>query len=125
MDFNSLKQGIKVLSDSFRQNAMLAVNAHLTIRNWLIGFYIFEYEQNGEDRAGYGTKLLQNLADGFKEEGLSHRNLRLYRQFYLTYPQIGDCILEFTQKYFGQIWQTLSAKFNHQEETRKSLPAKS
>ena len=140
MNFNSLKQGIKTVSDSFRQNAIAAVNIHLTVRNWLIGFYIVEYEQNGEDRAKYGAKLLQNLADGFNEDGLSYRNLRLYRQFYLTYPQIGNYIPEFAQKHFGQIWQTpiaklqsssseyntiwqtLSAKLDHQKETEQLLP---
>ncbi len=71
MNFSELKQGIQTLSESFRQNAALSVNTHLTVRNWLIGFYIVEFEQNGEDRAKYGAKLLQNLADGFDEYGLS------------------------------------------------------
>ena len=83
MNFSDLKQGIQKLSDSFRQNAASAVNTHLTVRNWLIGYYIVEFEQNGEDRARNGAKLLQNLADGYNENGLSYRNLRLYRQFYL------------------------------------------
>ncbi|MDR2917257.1 MAG: PDDEXK nuclease domain-containing protein [Tannerella sp.] len=110
MNFNDLKQGIQTLSDSFRQNAVAAVNTHLTVRNWLIGFYIVEFEQNGEDRAKYGAKLLQNLADGFDEDGLSYRNLRLYRQFYFTYPQVSAYIPKFTQKYFGEIWQSPIAK---------------
>jgi predicted nuclease of restriction endonuclease-like (RecB) superfamily len=119
---------------------MLAINTHLTVRNWLIGFYIVEYEQDGEDHAEYGAKLLQNLADGFNENGLSYRNLRLYRQFYLVYPQIHKFIPQFFQKYFGTvrqspiaaiqsyynepdvIWQTVSAKFKCQEETQKILP---
>jgi hypothetical protein len=88
MNFNSLKQVTKTISDSFRQNTVAAINTHLTVRNWLIGFYIVEYEQDGEDRAQYGAKLLQNFADGFNENGLSYRNLRLYRQFYPVYPQI-------------------------------------
>lgn len=115
MDFNELKQGIQKLSDSFRQNAVAAVNTHLTVRNWLIGFYIVEFEQNGEDRAKYGAKLLQNLADGFEEDGLSYRNLRLYRQFYFTYPQVNTYIPKFTQKYFGEIWQSPVAKLQTPE----------
>ena len=106
MNFNSLKHDIKTISNSFRQNAAVAINTHLTVRNWLIGFYIVEYEQNGEDRAKYGAKLLQQLADGFNEDGLSYRNLKLYRQFYLTYPQINKYIPQFFQKYFGAIWQS-------------------
>jgi predicted nuclease of restriction endonuclease-like (RecB) superfamily len=129
MDFTNLKKGIKTISDSFRQNATLAINVHLTIKNWLIGFYIVEYEQNGDDRARYGAKLLQNLAHEFNEDGLSYRNIRLYRQFYLCYPQIGTYVPQFFEKYFGgigqssiaqlqladngnsEIWQTVSAKF--------------
>ncbi|MDR1022722.1 MAG: hypothetical protein LBL94_05565 [Prevotellaceae bacterium] len=51
MDFNNLKQCVQQLSAAFRQSAMVAVNSHLTMRNWLVGFYIVEFEQNGEDRA--------------------------------------------------------------------------
>lgn len=115
MNFNELKEGIHKLSDSFRQNAALAVNTHLTVRNWLIGFYVVEFEQNGEDRAKYGAKLLQNLADGFSEDGLSYRNLRLYRQFYLAYPQVSTYIPKFIQKYFGEIWQSPIAKLQMAE----------
>ncbi len=110
MDFNDLQQNIRHISGTFRQNAVAAVNTHLTVRNWLVGFYIVEFEQNGEDRAKYGAKLLQNLADSFDEEGLSYRNLNLYRQFYLVYPQISIYVPYFFRKYFGEIWQTPSAK---------------
>ncbi len=113
MDFNDLQQNIRHISGTFRQNAVAAVNTHLTVRNWLVGFYIVEFEQNGEDRAKYGAKLLQNLADTFDEDGLSYRNLRLYRQFYLVYPQISIYIPYFFRKYFGEIWQTPSAKLDN------------
>ena len=33
------------------------------MRNWLIGYYIVEYEQNGKDRAEYGAKLLKKLEE--------------------------------------------------------------
>jgi len=129
MNFSDLKQGIQKLSDSFRQNAVSAVNTHLTVRNWLIGYYIVEFEQNGEDRARYGAKLLQNLADGYNENGLSYRNLRLYRQFYLTYPQINTYIPQFTSKYFGEIWQSpiakLQAPVNEYAKIRQSPIAES
>jgi predicted nuclease of restriction endonuclease-like (RecB) superfamily len=109
MDFTHLKQDIQQLSTAFRQNAVAAINSHLTIRNWLVGFYIVEFEQNGEDRAKYGAKLLQNLAKEFNEDGLSYRNLRLYRQFYVTYPQVREYLPSFFQKNFA-IVQTLSAE---------------
>ena len=43
-----------------------AVNLALTARNWLIGYYIVEFEQNGEDRAAYGEQLLKKT--GVKDE---------------------------------------------------------
>ena len=134
MNFNELKQNIQLISGTLRKNAISAVNIHLTVRNWLIGFYIVEFEQKGEDRAKYGAKLLQNLSDSFDEEGLSYRNLRLYRQFYLVYPQISIYIPHFFQKHFSSIgqspiaklqfnekedigiWQTLSAKLSNSEK---------
>lgn len=39
--------------------AMKAINQMATLRNWLIGCYIVEYEQNGSDRAKYGDRLLK------------------------------------------------------------------
>jgi hypothetical protein len=43
------------------------VNYAYTLRNWLIGMYLFEYEQKGQDRAEYGENLYRNLS---KEEEL-------------------------------------------------------
>ena len=129
MNFSDLKQGIQTLSESFRQNAIAAVNTHLTIKNWLIGYYIVEFEQNGEDRAKYGTKLLQNLAEGFNEDGLSYRNLKLYRQFYNCYPQIETYIPHFLQRYLPVIGQSVTAQLqitvNKEYTIWQSLIAKS
>jgi predicted nuclease of restriction endonuclease-like (RecB) superfamily len=121
MKFNDLIQNIQKISGTLRKNAISAVNIHLTVRNWLIGFYIVEFEQKGEDRAKYGEKLLQNLAESFDEEGLSYRNLNLYRQFYLVYPQISVYIPHFFQKYFGGIWQSPSAKLGNSEKDNSIL----
>jgi hypothetical protein len=47
----------------FRDQAQRQVNTTLTLRNWIIGFYIVEYEQNGKDRAEYGEKLYKAIAE--------------------------------------------------------------
>jgi len=98
MIFNQLTNSIRKTSDTLRSFAGKAINQFLTVRNWLIGYYIVEFEQKGEDRAQYGEKLLQSLAKELKEESLSHRNLKLYRQFFQTYPQIAQEIPAFLQK---------------------------
>lgn len=88
MNFEFLVNSIQQTHTALQQSAVKAINRHITIRNWLIGFYIFEYEQKGEDRAAYGENLLQNLSERLDNKGLSYRNLKLFRQFYQTYPQI-------------------------------------
>lgn len=74
------------------QSAVKAINRRVTIRNWLIGFYIIEFEQKGANRAAYGDRLLELLAEKLATNGLSFRNLKLFRQFYLGYPQIGQTV---------------------------------
>jgi len=89
MKFKQLIDIINKTHFSLQRKAASAVNRNLTVRNWLIGFYIVEFEQNGEDRAKYGEKLLEKIAEETRNiKGLSSRNLNLFRQFYFTYPQI-------------------------------------
>lgn len=91
MNFNLLLDSIKSTHLQLQDSAAKAVNKLLTVRNWLIGYYIVEYEQKGEDRAHYGERLLSKLDMALKEIGLtdfSERRLREYRLFYQIYPQI-------------------------------------
>ena len=77
-------------------NALKAVNLNLTIRNWLVGYYIVEFEQNGEDRAKYGANLIGELASKLKNKGLkgfSSSALKNHRTFYLLYPQISQSVI--------------------------------
>ncbi|GHT10769.1 hypothetical protein FACS189426_11640 [Bacteroidia bacterium] len=76
-------------------NATRAINLNLTVRNWLVGCYIVEFEQNGEDRAKYGTRLLEEMAKSVKEKGVKGLNLRTLRNcriLYVTYPQIRQTV---------------------------------
>lgn len=59
------------------------------MRNWLIGMYLFEYEQKGQDRAEYGESLFKNSAKNLKEKkvkGMSFTSLHTFRKFFQTYP---------------------------------------
>jgi len=93
MKFENLVASIEQTHIHFQLQAVKAVNVSLTVRNWLIGFYIVEFEQKGEDRAIYGQKLIKNIADSISIRGLSETNLKLARQFYQVYPEIGGLIL--------------------------------
>ncbi len=90
-NFKQLIKDISFTHNVLQQQAVNAINQTLTIRNWLIGFYIVEFEQNGKDRAKYGSRLLDRLEDNFKKSGIKNmtaRRFRDYRTFYLYYPQI-------------------------------------
>ena len=86
--------------DVARQSAARSVNAAMTAAYWLIGHRIVEFEQSGEERAGYGTALIEKLAEaltGRFGRGFSRQNLQHMRLLYLAYPP-------------DQIRQTLSGK---------------
>ncbi|NLJ83127.1 MAG: DUF1016 domain-containing protein [Bacteroidales bacterium] len=90
-----------------------AVNQLLTIRNWLIGYYIVEFEQDGEERAKYGDKLIKTLAEKLKEanvKGMSFRNLNLFREFYNAFPEIVQSVSAQLKKHPVEIMQTPSAQ---------------
>src|SRR5438105_3911441 len=95
MKYAQLLEAIDWTSQGLLGRAATAVNQSLVIRNWLIGAYIVEFEQNGEDRARYGTRLLWRLALDLKERGVSGVSsdmLERMRQFYFAYPQLGSQI---------------------------------
>ena len=61
MNFEALVKHISTIQNTLQAQAAHAVNLALTSRNWLMGCYIVEFEQNGEDRAAYGEQLLKKL----------------------------------------------------------------
>ena len=89
MNFESLVHSINAVHEPLQAQAAHAVNLALTARNWLIGYYIVEFEQHGEDRAAYGEKLLKNLEIRVKKKGLTERRFREFRRLYSVYPQLG------------------------------------
>ncbi len=95
MNFAGLVDVIRQTDVVFATQATKAVNVSLTLRNWCIGHYITEYEQQGADRATYGERLLEQLAEQLAPTGLKRmeaRELRRFRQFYMTYPQIRETL---------------------------------
>lgn len=93
LSFEQLSSAIETLHDSAYSATVKAVNRFATARNYIIGFYIVEYEQNGKDRAKYGDKLIKKLAEKINKKGLNETLLKISRKFYLTYPQIMDYLL--------------------------------
>ncbi|MCQ2374819.1 MAG: PDDEXK nuclease domain-containing protein [Salinivirgaceae bacterium] len=86
MNFDILVHKISVVEQVMLNEVVHAINVSLTVRNWILGYYIVEFEQNGEDRAAYGQNLLKNLEQRLQKKGLTERRFREFRKFYLTYP---------------------------------------
>ncbi|MBP5368376.1 MAG: hypothetical protein J6Z01_08000, partial [Bacteroidales bacterium] len=101
MNFPQLSDNIRQAHKALQNNAMRAINQSITTRNWLVGFWIVEFEQNGEDRAQYGKKLLETLAKSVNVKGLGKVTLSLCRKFYKLYPEIGDEVKKYLVKNEG------------------------
>ena len=85
----SLIPDIKAIIATSKDKAVKAVDNERTIMYWNIGKRIFEEEQQGKDRADYGTYLIKFLSEQLQPEygtGFSYRQLNWYRQFYRTFP---------------------------------------
>ena len=80
---------VRRIIEEARNNAVRSVDYCRVQMYWNIGRRIFEEEQQGKDRAEYGTYLIKNLADDLEPEygsGFSERQLYRARQFYRLYP---------------------------------------
>lgn len=85
----TLAEQITQLHAQTSRAAAQQINYWLTVRNWLIGWHIAEYEQGGSDRATYGEQLLPELARRLRDiRGTSAQQLYRFRDFYRTYPAI-------------------------------------
>ena len=104
---NQYQQLINNISDclvSGQQSAVQQVNRALVETYWNIGRYIVEFEQQGKEKAEYGSQLLARLSKDLKQihgKGFSRSNLQYMRLLYLAYP----------------IYQTLSGKLSWSHHT--------
>ena len=95
--FENLSLLITNTHTNFQQNAVRAINKHITLRNWIIGYYIVEFEQQGNDRAKYGTNLLQMLEHKIALKGMNVTLFTVCRKFYFYYPQISSTVSQILQ----------------------------
>lgn len=87
--YEQLVGDIGVLLTNARQQVAVAVNNTLVETYWQIGKHIVEYEQGGNERAEYGSGLLNRLSHDLTERygrGFNRNNLQYMRKFYLVFP---------------------------------------
>ncbi|MDZ4403747.1 PDDEXK nuclease domain-containing protein [Prosthecobacter sp.] len=95
--YPALVKAISAVNTEMVTRTAAAVNQALVLRNWLVGAYIVEFEQNGADRAKYGARLLETLAADLTAKGikgLGFTTLKMCRLFFQTYPAIGQAVLD-------------------------------
>jgi predicted nuclease of restriction endonuclease-like (RecB) superfamily len=86
---NNFVSEIRNIITSSKQAAVRSVDFTRVLMYWKLGERIMVEEQQGKERAEYGSYLLKNLAITLEPEfgsGFSYRQLAFCRQFFLTYP---------------------------------------
>lgn len=114
--FSDLASIVQATHDAAQSSAVKSINRMQTMRNWLIGYYIVEFEQYGKDRAEYGTQLLKKLEERVNRKGLNVTLFQSSRNFYNLYPQMVRLFVP------NEIYSTLSNKSeNHVFVKEKSI----
>ncbi|HPX07078.1 MAG TPA: DUF1016 N-terminal domain-containing protein, partial [Tenuifilaceae bacterium] len=104
--YQKLVDSIGIAIENARQRAIQTVNNELLRANWEVGKYIVEYEQNGNEKAEYGSSLLTNLSKDLKSrfgKGFSKSNIYLMRQFYLKYQIFQSVTGKLTWTHYAEL----------------------
>ena len=88
---DSILNDIRTIIENGRRVAYEVVGHTAIATYWRVGRRIVEEEQDGKERAKYGTHLIPMLAEELQMEygsGYGRRNLAYYRQLYLTFNDL-------------------------------------
>ena len=98
-----LIQEVKRIIAQSREKAIRSVDTERVLMYWQIGQVIFEEEQQGEDRAAYGTFLIKSLSEELQPQfgsGFSRRQLYWYVQFYRAFPIVSALRTQFNWTHY-------------------------
>lgn len=102
IEFKDIVHSIVDVHRELSTQASRAVNLSLTLRNWMIGYYIDAFELRGADRADYGDQLFVKLSRELSAANLSNcdkRQLYRYLRLFRTYPAIVGTLSPLLQAY--------------------------
>ena len=103
-----LLEEIKTLLHASRQHLQQTINTTMVQTYWNIGRLIVEDEQSGKERAEYGKKQLETIAETLTQEfgkGFDARNLRKMRQFYNTFPKWDSVSTKLSWTHYRRLMQ--------------------
>ena len=89
-DYYGMLSEISTLLTTAHSAVAQSVNTILLDTYWQIGKHIVEFEQKGNDKAEYGSNLLNNISKDLTSKfgsGFSRSNIHYMRQFYLRFPK--------------------------------------
>ncbi|HLC81020.1 MAG TPA: PDDEXK nuclease domain-containing protein [Candidatus Nanoarchaeia archaeon] len=124
--YSSLINSIGALLEQGRKQAYQSVNSILVKTYWEIGKQIVEYEQHGEEKAEYGSALLDNLSKDLKimhGRGFSKSNVYLMRQFYLKYQKFQTVSGKLSWSHYAEllsIEEDLSRQFYENQSLKEN-----
>ena len=106
VEYQQLIDNVGMLLHDARQRVATAINTELVVTYWHIGRYIVEYEQKGNERAEYGSNLLNRLSKDLTDKygkGFGKSNLIYIRKLYLTFPKSGTLSHLLTWSHYYEI----------------------
>ncbi|MEY4905664.1 MAG: hypothetical protein RLZZ292_3479 [Bacteroidota bacterium] len=104
--YNALLTTIGGLLTSGRQQAAYTVNTILVQTYWAIGQHIVEYEQGGNEKADYGSQLLDRLSKDLTAhygKGFGRSNIFYMRKLYLSFPICGTVSHKLSWSHYYEI----------------------
>ena len=109
VEYQTAITDIRQIITSGQSNAYQAASRAMVLTYWQIGRRIVEQEQKGEERAAYGTALIETLSQALTREfgkAYSKRNLQYFRKFYLAFPDeeiVNSCVHNLNWTHFRSL----------------------
>lgn len=103
---NITYNNIKEILENARLNIIKTVNSAMVHTYWEIGRIIVEEEQNGKERAEYGTELINGLSIKLTHDygkGFNERNLWYMKRFFLSFPNMNALRAELSWTHYRLI----------------------
>ena len=108
--YAALIQSIGELLSSARAKIATNVDTVMVQTYWSVGKYIVEFEQDGNEHAEYGSKLLHNLSRDLTlryGKGFSHTNINKMRKLFTTFPILQTLSAKLSWNMLRRDWKTL------------------
>ncbi len=89
--YPSLLDQIKSTYTKGKASAIKAAGREMVLTYWAVGRHIVAYEQSGNEKAEYGSKILERLSKDLSDQlgrGFSRTNLIYMRLCYIRYPNV-------------------------------------